>query len=306
MPHLDTQHVRSFVAVAKESNITRAAAQLHLTQQAVSLHIQQLERNLGVSLLIRTPRGVVLTPAGAELAAGGGEILADLDALGQRVQAVARRQEGRLRIACCPYAATDFATTIADALEISFPGLQVDLLTIPATEDGWQLLLSEAADVAFMWPPIDQDPFMRADVRADTRMVALPEDHPLIGRESVTLSDLADDPIVKPEMFLPEDAARLRATPGSIRVPMLNDLLDAILLVARGRGILMAPEPFARAAAAPGVRWLPVSDAQPAHMAALWLPRAPIGLISRLVAEVRAVTGWTDEPADGGVGTMTR
>ncbi|MFE3227572.1 LysR substrate-binding domain-containing protein [Nocardia sp. NPDC059228] len=218
-----------------------------------------------------------------------------------RVQTVARRQEGRLRVACCPYAATDFATNIADALEIAVPGLRVDLLTIPATQNGWQLLLSEAADVAFMWPPADHDQLERANVRADTRMVALPGKHRLAHREAVTLADLADDPVVMPELFLPEDARGRRTaapdTAAAARVPMLNDLHDAILLVARGRGIVLAPEPFGRAAAVPGVRWLPVTDAEPAYMAALWLPRGPVGLISRLVAEVRTATGWADEPA---------
>ncbi|WP_345433771.1 LysR family transcriptional regulator [Actinoallomurus vinaceus] len=39
--------------------MTRAAERLHLAQQAVSTHIQQLERALGVTLLVRTSRGVV-------------------------------------------------------------------------------------------------------------------------------------------------------------------------------------------------------------------------------------------------------
>lgn len=89
MIDIDVRYLRSFLLVAEELNVTRAAARLHLTQQAVSTHIQQLEQALRVVLLVRTPRGVSLTAAGEVLAAGGRRLVADLAGLGQRVRAVA-------------------------------------------------------------------------------------------------------------------------------------------------------------------------------------------------------------------------
>ncbi|GAA5186735.1 hypothetical protein GCM10023322_33630 [Rugosimonospora acidiphila] len=77
----ESRHLRSFLAVAEELSITRAAARVNLTQQAVSIHLQQLERSLGVVLLVRTSRGVSRTPAGHEFAVGAKAVLDDLDAL---------------------------------------------------------------------------------------------------------------------------------------------------------------------------------------------------------------------------------
>ena len=57
----------TFVAVAREGNLTRAARARHLTVSALSHRLRQLEERLGQALLVRGPRGVTPTPAGARL-----------------------------------------------------------------------------------------------------------------------------------------------------------------------------------------------------------------------------------------------
>ncbi|MGF6884801.1 DNA-binding transcriptional LysR family regulator [Nocardia sp. GAS34] len=300
--YLDTQHVRSFVAVAQEGNITRAAARLHLTQQAVSLHIQQLERALGVALLVRTSRGVVLTAAGDEFARGGSEVLADLETLALRVQAVARRQEGTLRLACCPYSTTLFATSIAEAMERAVPGIEVELVTVTTQPAEMELLLRGAADAAFMWLPVGDDRLRHAEIRRDERAVAVAANHPLAGRESVVLAELADDPVVQPNVLLSDVAVRhwlAEPRPGgqhAVRGPATAEIAEALMTVARGRGVWLAPKPVGDWAATPGVRWIPVIDAESSDLAVVWLPSAPKDLVMRLISEVRAITGWEATP----------
>jgi DNA-binding transcriptional LysR family regulator len=64
---MDLQHIRAFVAIAREGNLTRAAQCLHLTQPAVSLQIKGLEESLKVALFDRTSRGLKISASGAVL-----------------------------------------------------------------------------------------------------------------------------------------------------------------------------------------------------------------------------------------------
>ena len=59
--------MRCFITVAREGNVSRAAAALHLTQPAVSLQLKALEESIGLQLFNRTPGGFTLTEAGAAL-----------------------------------------------------------------------------------------------------------------------------------------------------------------------------------------------------------------------------------------------
>lgn len=64
---MDLNAIRSFLLVAEEGNLTRAAARRHATPSAVSAHLRQLEDRLGVLLFQRSRRGMRLTPEGEHL-----------------------------------------------------------------------------------------------------------------------------------------------------------------------------------------------------------------------------------------------
>lgn len=77
--HLDSDLLRTFVAVAETGNFTRAADQIRRTQSAVSMQIKRLEDTVGAALFERGSRGVLLTRKGSELIANARRIVALLD-----------------------------------------------------------------------------------------------------------------------------------------------------------------------------------------------------------------------------------
>jgi DNA-binding transcriptional LysR family regulator len=77
--HLDSDLLRTFVAVAETGNFTRAAAQVNRTQSAVSMQIKRLEDMVGDMLFARGSRGVGLTARGTELLSNARRIVALLD-----------------------------------------------------------------------------------------------------------------------------------------------------------------------------------------------------------------------------------
>lgn len=295
MIDVEVRHLESFIAVAREGGITRAADRLHLTQQAVSAHVKHLERALKVTLLIRTHRGVVLTPAAEELVAGGQAILADLAQLAERVRKIAAERTGTLRLAFCPYSMNLFAAQAAEAVEATVPGATVELVSVRTPREELALLEAGDADAAFMWLPVGDVGLRYAPVRTDARAVALPARHRLADRTEVTLADLAGEPVVCPDMFTSPETERHwlvdprpDGTPAP-RGPKVAHIEECLLTVARGRGIWLAPEPLARWVPAMNIRWIPVADAEPIELALAWTDDGPEDLIATTVAEVRAL-----------------
>jgi len=299
---IDLRHLRSFLAVARERSITAAGTALHLTQQAVSTHVNRLERTLGVALLVRTSRGVLLTAAGEELAAGGAELVDDIDRLAERVRAAAGSESGTLRLACCPVATSLFAVDVAEILEEAVAGLRVTLTGARHPKHEAELLTGGQADAAFMWLPLGDARLHHAVVRTDPRAVVLSARHPLADRPALTLADIAGEPVLRPDVLVSAEAQRFwlsdprpdgTPAPAGPLVPLVEDCL---LEVGRGRGIWLAPRPLESLMPAANVRWVPLTDAEDFDLAVVWTDRAPQPLITRLITEVRTITGYAEEP----------
>jgi DNA-binding transcriptional LysR family regulator len=95
---MHTRLLRTFLAVARSRNATRAAEEIHLAQSSVSDQLQTLEADLGASLFTRSPLGLELTPAGEALKPFAEEILALVDEARVAVQATAGRAAGSVTI----------------------------------------------------------------------------------------------------------------------------------------------------------------------------------------------------------------
>jgi len=95
---VELRHLRYFLAVGEALNFTKAAARLRIAQPALSRQIQDLEDEIGVDLLRRSPRGVMLTAEGKLFLAEVRELLKRCDESVERVRALARGEYGELHI----------------------------------------------------------------------------------------------------------------------------------------------------------------------------------------------------------------
>src|SRR5215470_13218669 len=66
MRHMELNHLQTFIVVAEEGNVTRAAERLFMTPSSVSAHIKALEDELNITLFVRKPQGMEITERGAK------------------------------------------------------------------------------------------------------------------------------------------------------------------------------------------------------------------------------------------------
>jgi DNA-binding transcriptional LysR family regulator len=184
---VDLRHFRSFVAVAEERHIGRAAQRLFITQPALSRQIQQLERELDAQLLVRTARGVELTEAGAELLVRARVALeAAEDAL-----AIGRLEEPRGTLALgLPLAGgQERWFGLVQAFTRRHPGVEVRARQA-MTEDLQDQLVAGELDGALGLVPRRLPGLTYTHVADEPRWVWLHREHPLADHARLELSDL--------------------------------------------------------------------------------------------------------------------
>ncbi|MCI5074772.1 LysR family transcriptional regulator [Oricola sp.] len=94
----DLRVLRSFLTVAHEGNVSRAADILHLTQPAVSVHLKRLAEDTGLTLFRRTPKGLRLTQDGEALLVKAEQVFSALSDLSQTARRMTGTIRGKLRI----------------------------------------------------------------------------------------------------------------------------------------------------------------------------------------------------------------
>lgn len=124
---MELRHLRYFVRVAEEQNITRASQRLHVSQPALSRQIRDLEEELGISLFERTAKSVRLTDAGRIFLEEARAVLQRAADAVRAAQAMAAGSKGELHVGYSPSPTVEILPTILRAFQQSVPGVRVNL-----------------------------------------------------------------------------------------------------------------------------------------------------------------------------------
>jgi len=281
MDRLDLRLVEYFIAVAEELHFGRAADRLHIAQPSLSQQVRRLEAQLGVTLLERDSRNVELTLAGEAMLREGKEALRQAS---RAIQATRAAAGGHLRIGFYGSAATDLIPTLLRRFSERHPGCEVSVreLLFGSIDE----VLDGSVDLAFTRVQPGQTELDVEVLAQEPRRVALAHTHPLATREALRFTDLREERfIVNPAV--PEDGPpqrwlaeqRRHGLPGLIAAQGAS-LQEILTLVASGRGVSLVPSVVARQHPRADVRYVPMTDADPAVIS---LARRP-GPLPTLVA----------------------
>ena len=189
---LNLHHLRLFAAVVDEGGFTKAAAALGLSQPAISKSLNELERQLRIKLLDRGGRSATLTPAGRVLYGRARELFGVERDAERELRELRGLKRGLLRIGAGTTIATYMLPAILGRFHLRHPRVRVRV-SIASTRAIVRMLLEARVDAAVVERPV-ADP--RIEVRRwrdDTMIVVAPPDHPLVAKQPVEPSALAEE-----------------------------------------------------------------------------------------------------------------
>ena len=195
---MELRQLRAFEMVVACRSFSRAAEQLHLTQPAVTAQIQGLERELGLKLLERLPRDVVLTPAG-EVLLGYARSLLNLEEEAVRALADLKGlQAGSLRLGASPTIGNYLLPRMLGAFKRRYPGLRV-IAEIEPTHRVAGAIETRALDVGLVEAPVDSEALLAEVFLTDELRLVVPAGHPWARRRSIRPDELPQQPLVTRE-----------------------------------------------------------------------------------------------------------
>ncbi|MER5885146.1 LysR family transcriptional regulator [Streptomyces sp. NPDC001941] len=260
---IEVRHLRCFLAIAREGGVTRAAEHLGITQPAASRTLAALERHLGTRLVDRSTHHLALTAEGRALLGPARAAVAAFDAAVDPA-ALAHRP---LRLGHAWSAFGPYTTPLLRRWQREHPGTPLELLRVDDRTAG---LLRGEVDAALLRGPVDAPGLVTEELLVERRVAAVAADGPLARRATLTLADLAAEPVVlntvsgTTTVELWPEGGRPSAT---LTVGNTDDWLAAI---AAGRGVGVSAASTAGMHPYPGVEFRPLTDAPPLRVTLAW------------------------------------
>ncbi|MFP3517705.1 LysR substrate-binding domain-containing protein [Pseudomonas sp. SIMBA_077] len=190
------RHLWLFLAVAEDQNFSRAAKRLGMSQPPLTEQIQALEQSLRVQLFTRSRRGAQLTAAGAAILPAVRKFADQLERLELAVHEAVAGHAGILTIGAITSAMIDVLPPLIERFKQDHPQITVSVREIDSAEAVPAL---EAGDIDIAFARLEGNlgrHLQSMSLSEDRLAVAMPCDHPLAARESLELSELADEALV--------------------------------------------------------------------------------------------------------------
>lgn len=291
---MNLRDLRYLVALAELRHFGRAAEACFVSQPTLSTQIKKIEDELGVTLVERAPRKVMLTEAGAEIAQRARVVLNEIE----QIRAIARRsldpEAGSLKLGIFPTLGPYLLPHVVPRLRARFPRMEL-LLVEEKTELLLQRLHEGRIDAAVLALPLHEEQLHAELLFEEPFVLAVPADHGLADSARLSLDDIADE-----RLLLLDEGHCLRdqaldvchlagaSEKDGFRATSLETLRQ---MVAAGVGVTLLPllavqPPVPRSEA---LKLLRFTDSNPSRQIALvWRKSSAHGEFLHKVAEVLA------------------
>ena len=289
---MNLRDLKYLVALADHKHFGRAAAACYVSQPTLSTQIKKLEDELGVPLVERAPRKVMLTPAGRDAAERARRIVAEVEQMKEAARRSQDPEAGTVRLGMFPTLGPYLLPHVVPRIRARFPHLE--LLLVEEKSDVLLSRLREGKlDAGLLALPVADDQLHTEFLFEEPFVLAVPESHPLAQRGSLTLAELSHQ-----QLLLLEDGHCLREQAldvcrlsganekSEFRATSLETLRQ---MVAADVGITLLPAlavkpPVARS---PNIHLLAFSDSHPSRrIAMVWRKSSAMSGFLQVFAQV--------------------
>lgn len=286
------RELQYLIALADHRNFRRAAEACLVSQPTLSTQIRKLEDELGVKLVERAPRKVMLTPAGREAVERARRILDEVEQMKEAARRGRASEAGSLRLGIFPTLGPYLLPHIVPLIRARFPRLEL-LLFEEKSDALISRLVQGTLDAAFLALPVHDHHLYGEPLFEEPFLVAVPQEHPLAKQSTLTLPELG-----KHNLMLLEDGHCLRdqalevcqlsgaRETGEFRGTSLETLRQ---MVVAGMGITLLPALAVNSGGhgAENLHFLEFQDSAPSRQIALfWRKTSAMGPLLKQLAEV--------------------
>jgi DNA-binding transcriptional LysR family regulator len=286
---VELRQLRYFARVAETLHFGKAAESEFVTQSVVSAQIASLEKELGFRLFDRTSHRVTLTAAGAAFLV---DVEQTLNGLGQAVSQarnIALGPRRRLRVGVFGEGAGPLTHLILSAFKAESAGVDIQFVELTMVNQLAALKQGEV-DVALLRLPISDDKLDVFPLFAEPRVAAVPLNDELADAAALSVQDILDRPFAVAADGAPSEwrsywsfdlqRGEVSRVGGEVR-----SLQESLAAIAYGKAVDTFPSTAAEMFVHPGVRYVPLTDAEPSSLAIVSVANArPDATIERFRA----------------------
>lgn len=205
---MEIRVLKYFLAVAREGSITRAANSLHLTQPTLTRQLQELEKELKQTLFTRGKSQITLTPEGIILRKRAQEIIDMVEKTEAEFLSISSALSGDIYIGCGETESMKYIAEIIKQIQTSYPNIKFHIQSGNA-EDITEKLDKGLLDFGILIQPVDLIKYDNLPLpEKDTWGVVMRKDSPLALKESITLKDLKDIPLLNSRQAMRKTTAK--------------------------------------------------------------------------------------------------
>ncbi len=286
-------HLRYFVTVAEEGQITRAAERLHIAQSALSQAIAHLECDLGFQLLERHPRGVTLTPAGEVFLQKARAVQTATEDAVLTAESLARTERGAIVFGYLGLPPASSDPGLVEAFTEAHPDIRLAPQELPYPSLPTASWLREVDAAICSRPAADPNVNFQA-LRTEPLIVLAPKGHPLAKRRELAVEEVLDETFIGFHRSIDPAWASFWSLDdhrGGQATHIVGEAANAqqrFEMLAAGRGIAITPAYIAAIVKVlPSVVAIPLTDADPVIITLLAREDRQNPLVEALCATAR-------------------